>query len=122
MFYHFLRKLPVCGEGNVLFLNCRIYPNLFYFSAYILFSKQIYTPFEDFFHPPLTDALAKLYKITRVKRIFILKVNLPTKMLTIWTVYIPLQNSLITKIIYLFKAQKPNYCPDSNGRSLSFSI
>src|ERR1035437_6773697 len=89
MFYHFLRKLPVFGEGDVLLLNCRIYTYLFYFFAYILFSKQIYTLFEDLLHPLLSsDALAKMYKITWVKRIFILKVNLPTKMLTIWTVYI----------------------------------
>jgi hypothetical protein len=58
-----------------------------------------------------------MYKITWVKWIFILKVNLPTKMLTLWTVNVPLHNSLITKIIYLFKKQKPNYCPDWNGRS-----
>jgi hypothetical protein len=84
MFNHFLRKLPVCGEGDALLLNCCINPYLFYFFEDKVLVKKINALFEDLFHPLLSDALEKMYKIAWVKRIFILKVNLPTKMLTIW--------------------------------------
>src|ERR1035437_7665359 len=94
MLYYLLYKLSICREGDVFLLNCRIYTYLFYFVAYSLLSKQIYALFEDLFHSLLANTFTKMYKITRVKRIIILKVNLPTKVLTIWTVNIPLHNSL----------------------------
>jgi hypothetical protein len=66
--------------------------------------------------------VTKVYKITRVIRIFISKLNLSAKVLTVSTLNIALQNSLITKIVNLLKKQKPDYCHDWDGLSPYFFI
>ncbi len=45
MLYHFLRKLPVCGEGDILLLNRSVCSYFLYLFSYLLFSKQIYALF-----------------------------------------------------------------------------
>jgi len=55
------------AKGNVLLLYHCIYTNLLYFPAYLVYTKQINTQIKYLLHPVFSNALTKMYKITRVK-------------------------------------------------------
>src|SRR5690606_38402741 len=100
---YFFRKLPIRGERDVLLLHRSVYPDLFYLLLYLLLPEQIYALLKDLLHPFLPDTFAEVNKVTGIKRVLVLKVNLTAEVLTIRTVYIPLHYCLITKIIYLLE-------------------
>ena len=98
-----LCQFPICRKGDVLLVDCCIYPNFSYFPAYKVLLKEIYALLKDPLHSFRANPVTKVYKITRIKWKFVLKIYLSAKVLPIGIFQVACHNCFISKAIHLLK-------------------
>jgi hypothetical protein len=76
MLNYFLSKLAVGGKSYILLLDSGINPDLLDLPANYVFSKQVDALLEYLLHSLFSDPFSEVYKITRIKWVFVLELNL----------------------------------------------